>query len=90
VKLDYTENVVYIKTKLEEEMSQLDEKDLDAYRRDAIYSIVRDAHERIIDVETARYLMAAVYPGFFEKPQKFRSDYLGFDLLTRVYTWWKQ
>ena len=28
MKLDYTENVVYIKAKLEEEMSKLDEKDL--------------------------------------------------------------
>jgi hypothetical protein len=90
MKLDYTENVVYIKANLEEEMSKLDETQLEAYRRDTIHSIMRDAHERIIDVETARYLMAAVYPGFFEKPQKFRDDYLGVGLLTRLYTRWKQ
>jgi hypothetical protein len=90
MKLDYTENVVYIKAKLEEEMSKLDEKDLDAYRRDTIHSIMRDAYEKIINIETARYLIDAVYPGIYLKPQKFRNDYFESDLLTRVYTWWKQ
>jgi hypothetical protein len=90
MKLDYTENVVYIKAKLEEEMSKLDEKDLDAYRRDTIHSIRKDAFEEIIDVETARYLIDAVYPGIYLQPQKFRNDYFQSDLLTRFVLWLRQ
>lgn len=87
MKLDYTENVVHIKTKLEEEMSKLDQKQLDAYRRDAIHSIVRDAREDIISLETAIYLIEVVYPDFYSQPIKFRNDYLGNGLLARFALW---
>ena len=87
MKLDYDDNVVFLKAKLEEDMSKLDEKQLEAYRRDAIDSIRRDAREEIIGLETARYLIDAVYPGFYSQPMEFRNDYLGNGWLTRFALW---
>ncbi len=85
--LDYSDNVVLLKAKLEEQMSKLDEKQLEAYRRDTINSIVRDARAEIIAVETATYLIEVVYPDFYSQPMKFRNDYLGNGLLTRFVLW---
>jgi len=85
--LDYSQNVVFLKPKLEEEMSKLDEKQLEAYRRDAIRSIARDARAEIIAVETATYLIEVVYPDFYSQPMKFRNDYLGNGLAVRFLTW---
>lgn len=87
MKLNYDDNVVFLKAKLEEDMSKLDEKQLDAYRRDAIHSIARDTREEIIALETATYLIDVVYPGFYSQPMKFRNDYLGNGLAVRFLTW---
>lgn len=85
--LDYDQNVVFLKAKLEKEMSKLDEKQLEAYRRDAIHSVIRDAREEIIALETATYLIDVVYPGFYSQPMKFRNDYLGNGLAVRFLLW---
>jgi hypothetical protein len=87
MKLDYDDNVVFLKAKLEEEMSKLDETQLEAYRRDAIHSIMRDAREEIIDVKTGTYLIDVVYPGFYSQPMKFRNNYLGNGLAVRFLLW---
>jgi hypothetical protein len=66
MKLDYEENIVFIKAKLQEEMSQLDEIQLEEYRNDAIRSLAKDASKKIIDADTLISLVDFIDPKFFQ------------------------
>ena len=65
MKLEYKENIVFIKAKLKEEMSQLDESQLEEYRKDALKSVVKDAYDKIIDIDTLMSLVECIDPEFF-------------------------